>query len=285
MPDDELQCVHAEESNQNGTSSLRKLIETLKPVFRDDPASWHLDLTHCKTIGIWGATLISSVLLGARTRGRRPRVTLPTTPAETVELCASCGLTHYATGSERLTIENVDRFDVPIAQFLAPNYVSDATDIIVLLRSCTEIDEELEDRIRSCISEAIQNVCDHANSTIGAMMGARIDSQQKRIFIAIVDCGVGISQTLKKRYPKILNAGDAIGKIINGGYSARTRSNNQGLGVSNICSIVRNVLHGTVCIVSDNAIAAGNATEDWSISDDLAVRFPGTGVFLSFPYR
>lgn len=91
-----------------------------------------------------------------------------------------------------------------------------------------------------------------------------------------------MATTVRRRHPEFSTNREAIARVMQGGVTAKSRPNNMGVGVSNLCAIVRHQLKGRVFIVSkDTAVNHQPGRQDhWSQLDHP---FPGTAVFLNVP--
>jgi two-component sensor histidine kinase len=152
------------------------------------------------------------------------------------------------------------------------------------VRRHARISDDVAQYLHICINEAIHNVEDHAASPVGAVMGARFFTRSQEVRIAIVDGGVGIATSLRTRYATFTTAKTCLQKVIEGGYSALSRRNNMGVGISNLCNIVVQQLGGAIIIVSEDGYAKGQAGH-MPLAHSLVNRYPGTGVFCFSLFR
>jgi hypothetical protein len=90
--------------------------------------------------------------------------------------------------------------------------------------------------------------------------------------VAIVDRGRGIASTLRGQYPELRDAPEALRRVVQGGYTAKSRPNNMGVGISNFCSIVVQQLRGEVFIVTEDGFADGKFGKQ-TIARALEMRF------------
>jgi len=155
---------------------------------------------------------------------------------------------------------------------------SDSDQVVCMVRRFIELSADHEEYLRICVNEVIQNVQDHSESAVGCVMTALYKEGCGEIRVAIVDRGVGICNSLKKRFPDT-TAVIALERVTKGRYSAMSRSNNMGLGISNVCGIV-NELGGDMLILSGNASAEKRTDRPWNIVESLK-SFAGTGVFFT----
>lgn len=73
----------------------------------------------------------------------------------------------------------------------------------------------------------------------------------------------------------------ALRRVVEGGYSSRSRPNNMGLGVSNLFGLVK-LAGGRIAVFSEDAFAEAHPGSVPRI-ESLPCVFAGTGVFFTFP--
>jgi len=261
-------------------SAIRALVERIQPLLLDRQRPWHLDLTRCGYLGPHAGALLIASLLDSRKRGQPARISLPEGSKQLRAFCEVSGLLHYVTGSPFPTSDHPANVTIPIRAIMKASF-SDPDPIVGLIRKHVHVSEGTEEYLRICINEVLQNVEDHAMSSVGALVSARFMKDSQQVRVAIVDRGLGIATTLRKRYSDVADAEDALGRVVKGGYSAKSRPNNMGVGVSNLCLIVQQ-MGGEIFIVSEDGYADGKAgRQPWAHS--LNGLLPGTGVFFIVP--
>ena len=261
--------------------SICAFIERIAPILQENERRpWHLDLSSSTYIGPDAAAIMVVSVMEARRLGQMPRVTLPVNPIQLVAFCEFSGLMHYVEGMPFPTTDP-EGTATPI-QILTQSSFNDPDPTIRLIRRNVNLSDEAEELLSICINEIVQNVQDHAGSTVGCAMCARFMKGSNEIRVAIVDRGFGISTTLRRRHSELPNAQIALERVVEGGYSAKSRSNNMGVGISNLCAIVVNQLGGEIFIISEDGFADAKAGRSL-ISRTLAVRYPGTAVFFTLP--
>jgi hypothetical protein len=261
--------------------SICSFVGRLTPLLADSQRPWELDLSACDYLGPFAGAIIVASLLDARSRKQDVSVRLPTGSRQLQAFCEFSGLRHYATGSPFPTAGHPRNVTIPMRPTTRSS-LGDPDPIVSLIRSHVEMTAEGEEYLRICLNEVIQNVEDHAQSGIGAITAARFMSNRHEIRVAVVDRGLGIATTLRAGHPGVIDARDALARVILGGASARSRPNNMGVGISNLCSIVVEQLKGELFIISEDGFAEGK-TGRRPISHPLNGRFPGTGVFFTVP--
>ena len=240
-----------------------------------------LDLEKCDYIGPDGASLIAKLYLFASKSATKIEVLAPRAPAELRNYLRYSGLDHlFNTGNLDTTELDQERRVLPLEQFGEARF-TDSNKVVQLIKHHHSLTDDLEEYLRICINEVLQNVQDHAESSIGAVMTARYLRGAREIRIAIVDAGKGICRTLKTKYPETTPE-LSLKRVLKGGYSAMSRENNLGLGISNLCNIVSKQLNGEIYLVSDRAsleIAKGRNPNIRS----LDFSFKGTAAFFTLP--
>jgi hypothetical protein len=263
------------DSPQSMTSFLRRI----RPILEASAGAWHLDLTKCTYIGPDAAAILVATHLDAVMRGVEARVTLPSGNPALDAFLKFSGVAHYLTGVP-LPQSDPDLV-IPVRVQTRASF-NDPDPIIKLISRHASLEVDTEEYLRICINEVVQNVEDHAESPVGCVTCARFLKNVGEVRVAIVDRGRGIGTTLREKHPGIKSTAEAMQRVIEGGYSAKSRPTNQGLGVSNLSNIVIRQLNGELFIVSEDAFADGKSGR-LPFARLSGVRFQGTGVFFSVP--
>ncbi len=100
--------------------------------------------------------------------------------------------------------------------------------------------------------------------------------------MAIVDLGVGLAGSLRRRYPDVGDDRDALARIALGGLSAKSRENNAGLGLEHLRNITAR-LGGELTLISGHAHGVVHGGRPRWAQSSLANRFHGTALFLRMP--
>jgi len=264
--------------------SMIQLVKEVVPFLQGIPGDREaiIDLTRVQYLGPYAAALLLANYLTGRSSAREHRILSPL-EAKASSFMHFSGLNHHL-------------FDLPAPDITHPNNVTaplqvikEATwnasnPIIDLVHKHAIISEDAEIYLRVCINEVIQNVEDHAESKFGAVYCARYLVRPQEVRIAIVDCGLGIGATLGRRHPEIASAKMAVERAVAGGISANSRPGNQGIGVSNLWSVVTKQLNGRVFIITEDV--AGYSDKAGSLrTTSVGTRFAGTGVFFAVPAK
>ena len=238
---------------------------------------WTLDLAHCRYLGPDAAVVIAALHHIGCQRGQHPEIVLPKAPPPLVSFCEFVGLSHQIQKGPRPQPNNPQSETVPIRQFWSP-IANAQTPVVNLIGRHFTLGPDVEDSLGVAINEVIQNVADHAESPVGALMAARFFSNQHDIRVSIVDLGVGIPATLSRAYPEAASPTKALELVFEGERSSRSRQSNMGLGISNLVGQVRQ-RRGELVLLSDAAVGlAGpdNAPQFRAVP----YTFPGTAVFF-----
>lgn len=279
-PKGEQVCLEVDYNLDDMPESMLALVRTMQAAFRGDKP-WQLDLRKCDSLGPYAGAIIVAALLESRSRNCACELLLPTNPAKLVNFCRRSALEYYA-GLGPMP-EGLDEQPETIPMSVLREVTFATPDPIVeLIRRHVNVDEEVEESLRTCVNEVVQNVVDHAASPVDAVAAARYIRGKKQVRIAIVDRGDGIGTTVRRQHPEIPNNREAVARVMKGGISAKSRPNNMGVGVSNLCAIVQHQLKGRVFIMSqDTAVNRHFGKQDhWT---HLEYPFPGTAVFLNVP--
>jgi len=125
------------------------------------------------------------------------------------------------------------------------------------------------------LSEVTQNVT-HSGSQGYALMQLYKVGNGRRVHIAVGDTGLGIPDSLRRKYPQVGQSSDYLKKSLESGITSRDIGN--GLGLYQVQHLVRNG-GGTLTIRSDTAMLQINEGRIYQW-DDLT-RIPGTQVFIT----
>lgn len=260
-------------------ASLIRLINHLGPILRlNRPEdNWAIFLSN-PTIGIFATTVIASIVNDAE---RLEQVCSVTVPVPFSKSMAETGFAQWMQSGQLPDVIPDSEATAPLHQIdLAVYSASDP--IIDMVRRNAHMTPDDEEYLRISLNEVIFNVEDHAGSETPAIRCARWDARRRRVRIAIVDRGVGIYTTLRRRFPDTVNTAMALRRVIGGDYSAKSRPTNMGVGINTLWAHVTRQLGGQLIILSENCIVS-SGRGGRPVATNLATRFPGTGVFLSVP--
>lgn len=162
-------------------------------------------------------------------------------------------------------------------------HIGDDEPILRLLRSLGTVSVEFEHALGLAIRECVQNVEDHAQSPIGAVLCGRYLPDERKIRVALADLGLGIGTTLRARHPEIPDDATAMKKVLYGGVSAWSRPNNLGQGLDNLRSVVTETMFGRLVIISGAAMATVNGPFEPGVQS-LDDPFGGTLIAFTLPF-
>ncbi len=261
---------------------IESLLRQMAPVHAAVPRhAWKVQCGGCRYLGPWAAAVLASAYFAGVQRGQRPRIRLPAAPPALGAFCRFSGMTQVFEKGEQPDLGHPDNETAPVERFNEANWNLPDPIIRLLKRHVAELDPEVEDWIRTCIREVTQNTIDHSQSPIGGVMAARYLAASREVRVGIVDRGVGIAESLSTRVDGVTRAFDALRRVVQGGYSSRSRANNLGQGISNLFLLVR-LARGRICLFSDDGVASSQSGSEPSIRT-LDFRFPGTAVFFALP--
>lgn len=144
--------------------------------------------------------------------------------------------------------------------------------------------------VRLGLSEALNNVLDHAGSQNGYVLSQYYPNAHTLV-VVVCDFGVGIptrvNEFRKNRNERTLTPAQCIKKALEKGFSTLSAPHNRGWGLDNILSNV-NAVNGDLLIVSNKGFLWKQKTK-WGVKDEvdnLEFSFPGTfiGIRLNANY-
>jgi len=239
---------------------------------------WVLDTRNCGYLGPDAAVLIAGLFDRDRERGRGPRVLLPEEPEPLKAFCTFVGLTHRVERGVRPRQDHPRSETVPLHTYFQPIANAERKVVLLVRNHFPNLTEDAAMALGVAVNEVIQNVCDHAESPVGAIMAARYFQNRRDVRVAILDLGVGIPRTLSRVRPEASDPEQALRLVVPGGVSSRSKANNMGLGISNLVDQVRG-RRGEMLLMSAGAAAV--LDRDGVVRyERLPIDFPGTGVFF-----
>lgn len=258
------------------------MLVRLRPVtdaFETGVALPIINAVKCRYLGPDAAALLASLACRASHEKRQLTVHLPQEPAQLTSFCEFVGLRHLLSGGDPPDPQHPLNETLPLTQTRgSPGLWTQP--LVSLVKRHVEVGEEQEEYLRIGLQEVLQNVEDHARSQIGAMMCARYFDGLKQVRVAIVDAGDGVLRALRRTHPEIHDTKTALEKVLQGGFSSKSRDTNMGLGISNLALFVR-LLEGSLVIVSGDAIAETRADRPVRVQTRPGMQLRGTGVFFS----
>lgn len=260
---------------------MQALLVALGPIHGERTTrKWQLRCGEVNYFGPWAVSAIAAAFLEGRRIGQAPRIVLPKEPGALGAYCMFSGMAHLLRQGPAPLPDHPECETIPLEKFETASW-DRSNRIIGLLNRHTTLDPDREDQIRTCVQEVIQNVVDHAESPIGGVMSARYMAQRREIRVGIVDRGVGIAVKLGAKYPEVGSSLEALNRVIEGGYSSRSRPNNQGLGVSNLFGLCGSS-GGRIAMFTGNAFAEVHPGVR-PTTHTMGCVFPGTAVFFALP--
>lgn len=264
---------------QDSEKAIIAFLNRLHPAFASN-SGWTLDLSTCQYIGPDAATLIAALYHAARLKNTPVKVILPSSSPKLDAFCHFSGLKHLLNSeSPPPDTSHPDCVTVPLRQIRKALH-ADTDPIIRLVQSFGQVPDSFVERLGFAFSEVIQNVEDHSQSPIGTMTCARYIRKTSEVRVAIVDTGLGIGTTLRKKHPTIASNADALRLVLTGGYSAHSKLNNAGRGIDNLRTTIVGG-GGSIVLLSEDVHTTLRPDHPPKITPNL--RFPGTAVFFTLP--
>lgn len=245
--------------------------------------SWTLDLSDCQYLGPDAAALIHALWLRAGQLGAQKAVHFPRGPEKLLAFCTFSGLDHYIRKGKRPDPDHEKSETVPLNQFYSSaSTVSEPVFRLLGRHLGGEISTELRDSLSACLQEIVQNIADHADSNIGGVSCSRYFANLHQVRVAVVDHGVTIPAKVRAADPAVGDDLRCLDRVLQGGFSSKSKAHNAGQGLNNLRLIVGN-LRGSLLLISGGAAAVMTTSERTPRLSRLDRPFPGTGVFFMLP--
>lgn len=222
------------------------------------------------------AALVYAAWCRARTAGTAAKVILPDEPPQLRAFCEFVGLDHLLGEGRRPKPTHISSETLPLHQFYEAGWTlcKRLTDMVA---RHYELNTDEEAYLQNALNEVMSNVQDHARSAVGGFVCARYFKSKGQLRVAAVDHGVGIGRSLQVVQPGISTA-EAVRRVLQGGFTSNPTGRNQGLGLSNLAGIVRNMA-GDLAIFTQDTAAHLSHSDQLQIEEGR-IQFPGTAVFF-----
>jgi hypothetical protein len=261
-------------------AALVPFLERLGPlVGPSSPTPWRIDLSDCEYLGPDAAAILFALLAQARISNREWAILLPKGPPALVGFCRFSGLHHEIYGSGEPEKDHPASETVRLARFMKATWHR-PDPVVQLVRRHFDLNLESEDYLRTCMGEVLQNIEDHSWSPMGGVLCARYPSATRQVRVAVVDRGLGILTTLRKHYPTLTSPMEALERVVQGGYSARSLRRNAGVGLRNLATFAT-AQGGNLTLVSGPAVLEMTAANRRPRVERCAFDFRGTAVFFT----
>jgi hypothetical protein len=273
--------VNVDFTVDNTPNSVLMFLKRTEPIRQSGVGHWAINFTQDKFFGPDAIALLASEILLARKKGIQCNVLVPAGSSAFEKFLSDSGFRHLLHYAAPPTAHDVQNVMIPL-QVNTTNSYAQSDPIVALVQRHASISSDVEEYLRICMNEIIQNVEDHAESSIGCVTCARVLTKRDEVRVAVVDRGRGIPSTLRSAYPSITSGVNALRLAIEGGYSAKSRRNNMGIGLNNLCNIVVQYLKGSLFILSENTYATGGNGK-LPVAQPATTPFDGTAIFFSVP--
>lgn len=255
-------------------TDLLRLCTELRPVTnKPDVQSWVFDLREVEKLGAFAASVLGAVYLSAVERGLRLSVHLPDGSPSLRSFAKDTGLEDLVATGVPAGSSSPRHTYVPLIQFFdSPWFLGDS--VVALLGKYKRIDGDFEDYLRICISEAAQNVIDHAQSTVGGVMCCRYNEPDNRVSVCICDLGIGIAGSLQLGGKDMATFTQTLREKAQRGITSKSRPTNQGLGIRNMLDAVTGCGGDLVLLSSGHSFTIDTSVPFLKIGDGLVPRPP-----------
>ena len=142
-------------------------------------------------------------------------------------------------------------------------------------------DQVIKDAIKITLSEIINNVIDHSQSSIGCYISAQAYPRENRLIFSVADLGVGFLETLRPAgYNHLRKNQEAIALAVQSGVSSKSRGGNAGAGLDILCGFLKHYF-GHLEIISIDGVWRQNP-DGTSSTDTIPFSFPGSCINIEF---
>lgn len=181
----------------------------------------------------------------------------------------------------------------PNAHFFPPTPIRTDQDRQLLLEQVAPLlklqDGPQRNALRECLSEILRNVAEHADSPRGAFVCVSYFPGVDRVSIAVVDTGVGVPTTIRRRHAELSDAAAVNAALQYGVTGSRSERpfagssgtvDNAGLGLYMVRSAAT-LSGGLFALVSENGFARSDRLDDIETGSP-ASSWNGTAVAVTF---
>lgn len=133
--------------------------------------------------------------------------------------------------------------------------------------------------LKIVLNELYFNIFDHAQAKGNAYSFIKYDNDERRLYVAICDFGLGIASTLRKRYPEFTNDSIALENCVKVGVTSQTQKYNKGFGLDNVASSIL-MKKDYLRIVSNRSLLRIIDNKENIKAFDLDFNFNGTLVYF-----
>ena len=253
-----------------------------------------VDLSGLRSIRPGALAALAAHVCAVAHAGHRVRVTLPTNPASCEHLEMVSGFCWNLMSLRGIRFEGkqcsgdfnyvIDDAILSMTTIRSPAEVEDLAEEVYegFQRTGGVQSNVLLDEVVEGLWEPAINSVEHARSDIGAICLAQIWSARDRRLaeFAVADAGVGILETLRRRYPNLSSHKEAIEKALEEGVSGLDDPQ-RGIGLSTTHDLSRAGADRRLMIVSGDGCVVASPEETGGRT--LEKSWPGTLVSLLFP--
>lgn len=133
--------------------------------------------------------------------------------------------------------------------------------------------------LKNALTELYYNVYDHAEANGNAFSYIQYSPEDKKIYVAVCDLGIGIARSLRTTTQKHLDSDrSALSKAIEKGITSGSREHNMGLGLDSVVNLLGK--NDYFRIVSNRALLFYN--DGIEKTYDLDFDFPGTLIYFDY---
>lgn len=258
------------------------------PLFRN--LRVELDISKSEFLAPWAVCLYAQYFLHLREVHASRISLIADTSSRAGRYAISAGLGELLDPGKYRMPFAIDKNMAPLKRIVKSEELPPFADEVIRLLCIG--DEEVESAVRYSLIELMRNVVQHSKSPGGGLAMAQYFPKTGIVQVVVADTGLGIRETLSRKYPELDTDLKAIKMAINpyvsgtfapGAYGAM--SENAGLGLFFIKEIATRA-HGGFYLCSRSALADYWGNADDTLSRDFRIAsgsWPGT--FAMFQLR
>ena len=158
----------------DGPAPFRAMVERLGNIVADtsQAAIWKIDLSKCQYLGPSAVATLAGIVLNARKRGQIVKFDWPQSPAQLRNYCHYSGLVKLVEMTPDPVRPDTQSETVPL-QVFSQATVTAHLPITKLIERHVHPAEDFGFVLGTCLSEVMQNVQDHSESSFGGVASAR----------------------------------------------------------------------------------------------------------------
>lgn len=281
-----MEAIVIDFSVDDTPASVGQLMLRLQPLFAIElaarPATTELlvDLSGCGYLGPTAVVVLTAIRRRLASLGIRLALRAPTLERLS-NYCRYSGLYREFEEGPNPDPDHRRNATRPVHVFAKAIPRAEIEGLADLAKASMRLGATAEDDLKLCLSEVMQNVLDHSQSSIGGVLSGRAFGEKREMRFAVADLGVGFRGGLASKHD-VSSDLEALRLVIEQHVTSGSQSHNMGEGLRHLHHIVR-LTNGRLVIASGGAcLDVLKSRNKFSVLD---ANFPGTLVFVRLPIR